>query len=56
MTYIRNPRHPFVWESDGDEPWGKYKASDGTIHNSAAEADEHDKRRAAAPEEKDLDS
>lgn len=42
MSYIRNPRLPHTWESDGDAPWGKYKAADGTMHDSANQADKHD--------------
>lgn len=42
MTYLRNPRHRYMWESDGAEPFGKYKADDGTLHDSAKEADAHE--------------
>lgn len=42
MSYIRNPRVPNMWESDGDAPWCKYKAADGTMHDSPKEADKHD--------------
>lgn len=44
MTYLRNPRIPSQWESDGD--WsGKFKADDGTLHDTAKEADQHDAKR-----------
>lgn len=41
MTYLRNPREPFFWESDGDYN-GLYKAQDGTLCESAKAADKHD--------------
>ena len=56
MSYLRNPRVPNMWESDGDAPWMKFKAADGTFHDSEAAADKHDRERgfhpwdAAAPE------
>lgn len=49
MAYLRNPRMPYCWESDGAAPWCKYKADDGTIHDSAKEADEHDLERGFGP-------
>lgn len=49
VTYIRDPRgRGMVWESDGAEPWGKYRADDGTLHDSAKEADAHDAAAHAA--------
>jgi hypothetical protein len=45
MTYIRNPRERFVWESDGVYN-GKYMADDGSLHNSHKEAVEHDYKMA----------
>ena len=45
MSYLRNPRTPYLWESDGDAPWGKFKAADGTFHDTGNEADKHDKER-----------
>lgn len=44
MTYIRNPRQPFMWESDGEYS-GKFKSDDGTLHDSPKEADMHDLQR-----------
>jgi hypothetical protein len=43
VTYIRNPRVPNVWESDGEYN-GKYKAVDGSLHDSANEADKYDRK------------
>lgn len=48
MTYLRNPRIPFLWESDGDYN-GKYRADDGTLHDSARAADEHDRKPKKKP-------
>lgn len=42
MTYLRNPRCVYMWESDGDYN-GKYKAQDGTLCDSAKEADARDR-------------
>lgn len=36
MTYLRNPRWPLLWESDGDYN-GKYMADDGSLHDDANE-------------------
>lgn len=44
MTYIRNPRQPFVWESDGEYN-GKFKSDDGTLHEFPEEADKHDRQK-----------
>lgn len=44
MAYIQNPRQSFVWESDGSPPWCKYKASDGSYHDSAEKAALHSNR------------
>lgn len=41
MSYLRDPRYSGMWESDGEYN-GKYKAADGTLHNSPEEADKHD--------------
>lgn len=48
MSYLRNPRIPYVWESDGEYN-GKFRAADGTLHDSAEEADKHDERRNDGP-------
>jgi hypothetical protein len=50
MTYIRDLRYPGFWESDG-EYTGKYRADDGSLHDSARDADKHDRdrRERAAP-------
>jgi hypothetical protein len=45
MTYIRNPRIQFAWESDGEYDKPGFKADDGTIFQSANEADSYDKKR-----------
>jgi len=42
MSYLRNPRVPHMWESDGEYN-GKYRAADGTLHDSAKAADRHDR-------------
>ena len=42
MSYIRNPRLSYMWESDGDAPWCKFKAADGTLHDTGNAADKHD--------------
>ena len=31
-----------MWESDGDAPWCKFKAADGTLHDTGNAADKHD--------------
>jgi len=43
MTYIRNPRIPFVWESDGEYDKPGFKAKNGVIFRTANEADNYDK-------------
>jgi hypothetical protein len=48
VTYIRNPRVPNVWESDGEYN-GKYKAVDGSLHDSANEADKYDRKHKRHP-------
>jgi hypothetical protein len=52
MAYIRDPRYPLVWESDGGPPFGKYRANDGTIYDTPREAIKHDERTASQPESK----
>jgi hypothetical protein len=49
MAYIRNPRHCILRESDGDyRPGhgGKYKADDGTFHDSPQEVLDYERMRA----------
>jgi hypothetical protein len=46
MAYRRTDE--FMWISDGAAPWGKYVADDGTYHDSAQKAIEHNKRERAA--------
>jgi hypothetical protein len=43
MTYIRNPRYPIIWESDGEYDKPGYKAKDGVILSKPKEADDRDK-------------
>jgi hypothetical protein len=41
MSYLRDPRNRYCWQSDGE--WnGQYKAADGTLYKCADEADKHD--------------
>lgn len=47
MTFIRNPNDPFTWDSDG-EYTGKFKAQDGTLHDSAQKATEYDRKKSEA--------
>jgi len=51
MTYIRNPRDRFWWESDGHYD-GKFKADDGTLHDSPDEVVRYEERQAEARGEK----
>jgi hypothetical protein len=44
MTYLRNPRQPMIWESDGEYDKPGYKAIDGTICKTWQEADERDRK------------
>jgi len=46
MTYIRNPRHSFLWESDG-EYTGKFRADDGTLHDEANDVLKYERERDA---------
>jgi len=48
MTYIRNPHNPFMWESDGEYN-DKFRADDGTLHNSANDAVKHNERSGHPP-------
>lgn len=48
VTYLRNPRSRILWESDGAPPWCKYRADDGTLHDSPNAADAHDREVHAA--------
>jgi len=56
MSYLRNPRMPFIWESDGDAPFGKYKAADGTLHDSGNKADDYDLEREQWPWKEIIDA
>lgn len=47
MTYIRDPRNPRIWESDGNYN-SKFMAKDGSLHNSSEEAIAHDKQKQTA--------
>jgi hypothetical protein len=47
MTYIRNPRAPLLWESDG-EYTGKFLADDGTLHDEANDVLKYERERDAA--------
>lgn len=43
MAYLRNPRIPYQWESDGEYEDVGFRAYDGTLHDSPKKVDEWEK-------------